>query len=256
MKHGGHTFESQKSLSYLGVQVDTRCNFREHTELVAKRASETCRRLHSLLPNSKGPRQMMRRLLASVVLSRLLYGAPFWIHDIVKGAINKLSRVARRMMLRVAICYRTTSYAAVAVVASVPPLELLAKERAEIYGGLDRALARSKLLRRWQEECDTARTGRWTYRLMGDMEAWYRRRHSEVNFHMSQVLTGHGFFRSYLQRFGKSDTDACALCGVSPDDAEHAIFACELAHRWRNEACVYLGIGVLTPDNLVSVMLS
>lgn len=145
---------------------------------------------------------------------------------------------------------------ATAQVASIPPLELLAKERTDIYGGLDRTLARDGLLRRWQEDMETATTGRWTFRLIGDLRAWHERRHGEVNFRLSQALTGHGCFRSYLHRFGKSETDECAICGVSPDDAEHAIFNCDLAHRWRTDACGYLGIHELTPDNIVGVMLS
>lgn len=50
---GGHSINSQRSLSYLGVQLDSRCNFKENAELAAKRASETCRRLQSLLPNAR-----------------------------------------------------------------------------------------------------------------------------------------------------------------------------------------------------------
>lgn len=100
----GHTFNSQRSLSYLEVQLDSRHNFREHAELVAKRTPKTCRWLQYLLPNARGPRQMKRKLLVCVVLSRLLYGAPFWFPSMVNGALTKLSRVAKRIMLRVATC--------------------------------------------------------------------------------------------------------------------------------------------------------
>lgn len=256
LRFQGHTINSQSSLSYLGMQLNSRCDFREHAELVTKRAAETCRRLQSLLPNAKGPRQMKRRLLAWVVLSRLLYGAPFWFRTIVKGAMEKLSRVARKIMLRVATCYHNVSYAGAAVVLSILPLKLLTRERSEVHCGIDRAMARDDLLLKWQDDWQRTKTGRWTYTLIGNLKAWYGRKNGEVNFHITQVLTGHGYFRAYLHRFGISDTDACALCSVAPDYAEHAIFACDLAYRWRTEACVYLGISQLTPENMVNVMLS
>lgn len=70
------------------------------------------------------------------------------------------------------MCYRTVSYVVVAVVASVPPHDLLTKEWTDVYGGLDRTLARGSLLQKRQEEWEIAKTGRWTFTLIGDIRAW------------------------------------------------------------------------------------
>lgn len=251
----GHSLESKDAIKYLGVMIDPKLHFREHAETVARRASETCRQLTQMLPNLRGPRQRTRRVLATVVTSRLLYGTPFWSPSITTEAMNKMSTVYRRLMLRVACSYRTVSHEAAAVVSSMPPLRLLAEERCQIYDGTDKHRARDQLLTSWQNEWVSAEKGRWTFRLIKDVKRWYKRQHGEVSFHLCQMLTGHGCFGEYLHRFGKIDSDCCALCGYSPDDAGHAIFECDAFHRWRTEACVYLGIDRLSPDNLVDIML-
>lgn len=162
----------------------------------------------------------------------------------------------RRTALRVSCCYRTVSHEAAAIVSSMPPLPLLAEERTSMYGGTDRETARELLMLKWQTNWANAANGRWTNRLIGEVRPWFNRRHGEVTFHLSQMLTGHGCFNYYLHRFGKSPTNECSQCDISPDDANHAIFECDAWWRLRREACVYLDIDDLTPDNIVGVMLS
>ncbi|CAI6367653.1 unnamed protein product [Macrosiphum euphorbiae] len=252
VKFEEHRFESKDAVKYLGVSIDPRLHFKEHAERTAKRASDTCRQL---LPNLRGPRQRTRKVLATVITSQMLYGAPFWFPSITAEALHKMEVVYRRVMLRVACCYRTVSYDAVAVVSGMQPFALLAKERQKIYGGILKSVVREQLTSRWQTAFDNAANGRWTYRLIKDLAPWLRRQHGEVSFHLSQVLTGHGCFGEYLHRFGKTDSDSCALCGTAPDDTEHAVFNCDAFHNWRTETCVYLGVDQLSPDNLVNNML-
>jgi hypothetical protein len=167
-----------------------------------------------------------------------------------------MSSVLRRTMFRVACCYHTVSYEAAAVVSGIPPLNLLVKERTNVYSGMDAEVAHERLLKDWQQVwAVTLKYGRWMHRLVGDVRTWYKRKHGEMTFHMTQVLTGHGCFNAYLKCFGKFETDACAQCGPSPGDAEHAVFRCDAWQRWRIEACVYLGVKNLTPENVINVML-
>jgi len=251
----GHRFESKNAVRYLGVTIDPRLHFMEHAELAAKRASDTCRHLTQILPNLRGPRQRTRKVLATVVTSRLLYGAPFWFPSITSVAMRKMEAVYRRVMLRVACCYRTVSYDAAAVVSGMPPLSLLAEERQLIHGGILKSVAKDRLMNRWQTAWESSEKGRWTYRLIKELAPWMSRKHGEVSFHLSQVLTGHGCFGEYLLRFGKTDSDSCALCGAAPDCVEHAVFQCDAFHHWRTEACVYLGVEQLLPETLISLML-
>lgn len=48
-----------------------------------------------------------------------------------------------------------------------------------------------------------------------------------LSFHVSQVLTGHGCFGAYLNKYCDLASEACAQCGVTPDSPEHAVFGCD-----------------------------
>ncbi|KAJ8910472.1 hypothetical protein NQ315_015607 [Exocentrus adspersus] len=50
----------------------------------------------------------------------------------------------------------------------------------------------------------------------------------EVDYYMTQALTGHGSFLSYLKKIGKTNDDAYPECR-EPDTACHTLFECE---RW------------------------
>ena len=86
------------------------------------------------MPNIGGPREAKRRLVASVVHSKLLYAALVWANALQNHAIQrKLFSVQRLVALRIVSAYRTVSTSAVPVLASVPPIDLLAEERQETF---------------------------------------------------------------------------------------------------------------------------
>ena len=86
------------------------------------------------MPNIGGPREAKRRLVASVVNSKLLYAAPIWTSALHNYAIpKKLFSAQRCVVLRIVSAYRTVSSNAVLVLASVPPIDLLAEERKETF---------------------------------------------------------------------------------------------------------------------------
>jgi len=255
---GGFTIESKPSIKYLGVQVDKKLKFTKHAELAADRAAEAAKHLGYLMPNMGGPREKSRRLLTSVTTSRILYAAPLWSDTMSVKGWKKLAAIHRRSQLRVACCYRTVSYEAAAAISGIPPIILLAKERSEIYRGRDKAEARRDLIAKWQVEWDNGANGngRWTHRLIGGLDKWLSRNYGQVTYHLTQVLSGHGCFGSYLHRFHLLDSDACAQCGYSPDDPEHAIFQCDAWENWRVQTCGELEVEELRADNLIQLMTS
>lgn len=160
----GHNIKSQDNIRYLGVQIDKKFGFMAHAETVTARAAETARQLSYLMPNLRGPKQQTRRLLASVTTSRLLYATRFWVDSMEERAWGKMATVHRRSQLRVTCYYRTVSHAAAAVISGIPPIRLLARERADIANGRDKEEARRALLDTWQVEWDSSKEGRWTRR--------------------------------------------------------------------------------------------
>ena len=72
--------------------------------------------------------------VASMVHSKLIYVAPVWALASNNHAIlKKLSSAQRGVALRVISAYRTVSRSAVLVLASVPPIDLLARKRQEAF---------------------------------------------------------------------------------------------------------------------------
>ena len=69
-----------------------------------------------------------------MVNSMLLYAAPVWTSALNNHAIQKkLFSAQRGVVLRIVSAYRTVSTSAVLVLASVPPIDLLAEERKETF---------------------------------------------------------------------------------------------------------------------------
>jgi hypothetical protein len=71
----------------------------------------------------------------------------------------------------------------------------------------------------------------WTRRLIeGPLIFCNRRR--KVNYHVMQILTGHGIFNWYRHRIGKGIHTSWWDCGAVLDDAVHALVWCS---RWTME---------------------
>ncbi|CAB0038075.1 unnamed protein product [Trichogramma brassicae] len=86
------------------------------------------------MPNTGGPRSSQRELYAHVVDSIFLYGAPIWsCATETQAYIRQAESLHRRACLRVISGRPHVSYDVSYVRAGVPPLALLADERARIH---------------------------------------------------------------------------------------------------------------------------
>ena len=211
--------------------------------------------------------------MASVVHSKLLYAAPVWANALQNHAIQRrLFSAQRSVALRIVSAYRTVSTSVVLVLASVPPIDLLAKERQKTFQ-LRKELTctdlqeiarekkaickdgRRRLVEKWQMRWHGEQTGRWVYRLIPELAAWLNREYGEVSFYLAQALSGHGCFNAYLRRFKKKDEEMCCYCDFPVDNAEHALFVCA---KWgvAREALGQAMDAELTPDTISRSSLS
>ena len=258
---GDVQLETKPAAKYLGVMIDNKLSFGEQVRHTADKAAKAVAALGRLMPNIGGPLPCKRRLLMSSVQSVLLYGAEVWAHALEKRAYrDRLSRVQRRGALRVASAYRTVSEPAVMVIAGVLPIHHLARERQVIYRrkaeGRDIVAReeRDRSFERWQREWEAESRGRWTFTLIPDVRTWVERQHGEVDYYLTQLLSGHGYFKAYLHKIGKVASPACLYCPGVTDTARHTFFDCNRWHARR--ASLFAEIGVdETPENIVGAML-
>ncbi|KAL4097352.1 hypothetical protein QTP88_022145 [Uroleucon formosanum] len=257
----GVAVEPQEDLRYLGVQLSRKLGFKVHIEMAAIKAGATAESLQKILPNVGGARQCKRKLLAMAVQSKLLYAAPVWADALeMKCNVTTLVRPQRRIALRVAKAYRTVSANAILIVAGMVPAHLKAQEQQFKFRALKEGIVveernlRDMTLRKWQAQWDSTKTGLWTKRLISDIRKWIDRRFGETDFHLTQLLTGHGCFGDYLHKRKKREDPACVDCGSPVDDAEHTLFKCD--RWWRQRRDLEMKIGAdMKPDTVVTAML-
>ena len=124
----------KKSIKYLGVQLNRRLSFGEHLQIATAKTIQCGAALTRLMPDISGPREAKRRLVRSVVNSKLLYAAPVWISALNNHAIQKkLYSAQRGVVLRIVSVYRNVSTSDVLVLVSVPPIDLLADKKKETF---------------------------------------------------------------------------------------------------------------------------
>ena len=100
------------------------------------------------------------------------------------------------------------------VLASVPPIHLLAEEKQETFQ-LRKELTtadmqeiarakeairkdgRNRLVEKWQMRWHGEQTGRWTYRLLPEVATWLNKKHGDFGFYLAKALSSHGFFNAY-----------------------------------------------------------
>lgn len=185
--------------------------------------------------------------------------------DYIKLNVEELARVQRRAVIRSICAYRTISRVAGNILASVPPIDLMAAERLATFVSrreCNQSLGRGErmtqhrdmTLQQWQERLEDGNTGRWTVSLVGDVAKWSRRNHGQVNFHLTQLLSGHGCFGSYLEKIKKEVPPGCHHCPAQVDDARHTLIECS---AWNIERVLLEHqIGKLDERMLVNKMLS
>lgn len=192
----GKVVNHSQSIKYLGLTLDRNSNFTEHLGNAAKKTEGIVVALGCLMPNPGGPREKRWKLLASVVHSVLLYGAPVWAPVVhwVPGHLGELRRVQQQAALWCVAAYRTVSYESANMLAGIPPIEFPIEERWEIYHKKKdeqperwkkkkkkiQELIRLRTITQLEEKLVQSKKGRWTRRLIPDVAALVGWRHGDT----------------------------------------------------------------------------
>jgi hypothetical protein len=146
--------------------------------------------------------------------------------------VETLNRVQRRVLVRVASAHRTVSAEALQVLTGVLPADLQAEGRLLLHRQLcSKEEVKRRQLRKWQATWQTTDKGVWTRKLLPEIATWTKRRHGELTYYLTQALSGHGCFASFLLKIGEEETDGCWFYGDC-DETDQTLFVCE---RWDRE---------------------
>uniref|UniRef100_A0ABD2WMS6 Reverse transcriptase zinc-binding domain-containing protein n=1 Tax=Trichogramma kaykai TaxID=54128 RepID=A0ABD2WMS6_9HYME len=83
---------------------------------------------------------------------------------------------------------------------------------------------------------------------------WVQRGHEEVGYYLTQLLSGHGYFKSHSQRYDNTLSALCPACPSTIEDAEHVFFHCPRFHEER-ESLQQVLQEEIEPENIIRLML-
>ncbi|KAH0999122.1 hypothetical protein HUJ04_001339, partial [Dendroctonus ponderosae] len=255
----GKEIKPSKTVKYLGINIRQNAYMGFHVQITTSKAEQRLSTLTRVMQNVGGPSSEKRLLLYGVVQSIVLYGAHVW-GGIVSMQKYKtmLGKLQRRALLRVISGYRTVSTEAVQVLAGIPPIHLLELERIRLStrperNAQARRTERDITINEWQKEWESSsEKGSWTKKLIKNLSSWVNCQHKKTDYYVTQALSGHGSFKAYTKKIGKTD-DICMYCH-DIDTAEHTVFICERWENYRNTAILQLG-HALTKENLIETMI-
>ncbi|XP_058456491.1 uncharacterized protein LOC131433900 [Malaya genurostris] len=200
--------------------VDDRLNFNVHVDYACEKAATAVNTLARIIPSVGGPRSSKRRFLANVATSILSA-------SLGCGAKNEEKPWEAEQ------CVPAHGYESRECLQNNP----VGEEDVECYRRRNarntRAAARTNSLAKWQQEWDNAANGR---------------KQREVNFQLTQFLSGHGCFRKYLFRFGHVPSPLRPEYVNVEETPAHVVFDCPRIAEIRR------GIRGVTVANIVEEM--
>lgn len=134
---------------------------------------------------------------------------------------DKMNQSLKLITNRVICAYRTVSLDASSLLAHVPPVTLLADYRRKVYERVrdlhlrgeysPKSAAEIKkeenllLMRQWKiKVINTTNYGTRTVKaILPHFDQWLKRDHGSLEFHLTQILTGHGCFGTYHDPKGR-----------------------------------------------------
>jgi len=155
-----------------------------------------------------------------------------------------IDKIHRSMLLIIDRLYRTVSYIPATVICGTLPLKYEITIRAATYEAVKGKNVGTLILRKEKINCEDIRTykakmyeeamkqwqkdwiestkGEWTEELLKEALI-----HNKIcDFYISQGLSGHGTFGSYLKKMKRREDEMC-MCGTSIESSAHIFKECE-----------------------------
>ncbi|XP_033229053.1 uncharacterized protein LOC117180672 [Belonocnema kinseyi] len=190
--------QTKNVAKHLGILLESKLTFWKHIKRAANKACTVTTNVNRLMANLGGPKSSKRRLLVSVKHFVLVYKAEVWADALkIEKYRKRMAEVQWRGAQRVACAYRTVSEPGTLLIAEVMPTDPLAAERKVAYvkkndcGKFEaKREARAQAIQKWQTRWNAETRGKWTFRLIREIDAWVNRNFGEANYYLTQFLTG------------------------------------------------------------------
>ena len=244
-----------RTMKYLGVHFDMGMRVNSHVHMVKTRYIERFNSLSIVARQKWGlGYSTLRVLYKGLFVPIATYAAAAWHEHLNKTCEQVLLSAQRQVLLKVTKAYKTTSAAALPVIAGVLPIDLhvtLASIRFKVRKGINFTLGEYRfpehatitppqraipeiLYAIWQRRWDDSPDGRHTYSIFPNIRhrlemTWLQPDHFTVQF-----LSGHGDFASKLKSLGLAESNACG-CGGGEETALHVLLHCSLHEAEREE---------------------
>ncbi|XP_076301777.1 uncharacterized protein LOC143219856 [Lasioglossum baleicum] len=130
----GADIKPAQTLKYLGVEFDSRGEFRKHIQEATNKGIRVMAALSRVMANQGGLKHEARRLYFMVLEAIVMYGAPIWAGASRIEANWKILKSTQRLGLaRVASAYRTVPMQTLAVLTGVVPWDIKIRERENLF---------------------------------------------------------------------------------------------------------------------------
>lgn len=228
---GGHDLINKTSVKYLGVYLDKDLNFQQHSEKTCQKATRALNALSAIL-RSKNARMARRRVIARVVEAQLLYGCEVWRGRMTAKALNDMEAVQKRAAVKIAQGFPSMSGEAALVLTGMIPLDIQAQGRQSKFQRIRETETETR--RRWQDRWN--KTGpTWTKSLIPQIDRWIDRPHGELSASITEIMSGHGHFGTFLKMTGKTNSSVCNVCQTQ-ESVRHVLMYCPRFDQERTTA--------------------
>lgn len=82
------------------------------------------------------------------------------------------------------------------------------------------------------------------------LSRWMNRNYGELNYQVTQILTGYGSFGHFLYRIGKRESSMCFHCTHHDDTVEHTLVECPAWEDLRGKFLLDIGVNRTDRINL------
>lgn len=89
-------------------------------------------------------------------------------------------------------------------------------------------ISKQKTVLSWSLEFLASKNAQWTKRFFPTVSQRLKFKNFSTDFKLTQIITGHGNFKSYLFRFGILLLDGRCDCGNGEENVEHILLHCSL----------------------------